>query len=54
MTVGGPSRLSERAVEEYHYVGRDLRNIAVLVAIMAAVMVVAVIIFNVMGLGHAG
>ena len=54
VTVAGPSRLSERAVEEYHYVGRDLRNIGVLVAIMAAVLVVAVIVFTVMGFGHAG
>jgi cobalamin biosynthesis Mg chelatase CobN len=54
VTVAGPSRLTERAAEEYHYVGRDLRNIAVLVGIMAAVLVVAVIVFNVLGLGHAG
>lgn len=47
------SGLSERAQAEYHYVGRDLRNMAVLVAIMAVMLVVAVIVFNVTGIGAA-
>jgi len=49
--VAGPSRLTERAAAEYHYVIRDLRNIGVLVAIMAVVLVVAVIGFNALGIG---
>jgi ribonuclease PH len=51
--VSGPSRLGERAMEEYHYVKRDLRNIGVLVLIMAAVLVVAFVLFNVMGITRA-
>jgi hypothetical protein len=50
-SVAGPSRLTERAAAEYHYVARDLRNIGVLVAIMAVVLLVAVIAFNAMGIG---
>ncbi len=50
-TVAGPSRLSERAAAEYHYVLRDLRNIGVLVAIMAILLVVAVLSFNALGIG---
>jgi hypothetical protein len=51
--VAGPSRLSERAIEEYHYVRRDLRNIGVLLAIMAVVLAVAVIAFNALGVVRA-
>ena len=46
----GSSRLSERAVAEYHYVQRDLRNIAVLAVILAALLAVATILVNVTGL----
>lgn len=46
----GTSRLSERAVAEYHYVRRDLRNIAVLAVILAALLAVATILVNVTGL----
>ena len=46
----GSSRLSERAVAEYHYVQRDLRNIAVLAIILAALLAVATILVNVTGL----
>jgi hypothetical protein len=49
MTVGS-SRLSERAVAEYHYVQRDLRNIAILAIILAALLAVATILVNVTGL----
>ncbi|HET8587321.1 MAG TPA: hypothetical protein VFM74_05525 [Candidatus Limnocylindria bacterium] len=49
----GPSRLGERAMEEYHYVKRDLHNIGVLVLVMAAVLVVAFVLFNVMGITRA-
>jgi hypothetical protein len=45
----GSSRL-EHAEQEYHYVKRDLRNIGVLVVVMAAVLVVAFVLFNVMGI----
>jgi hypothetical protein len=46
----GTSRLSERAAAEYHYVQRDLRNIAVLAIILAALLAVATILVNVTGL----
>jgi hypothetical protein len=49
ITVGS-SRLSERAVAEYHYVQRDLRNIAVLAIILAALLAAATILVNVTGL----
>ncbi|MBA3687871.1 MAG: hypothetical protein H0W81_03405 [Chloroflexi bacterium] len=49
--VGGPSRLSERAADEYHYVRRDLRNIAVLVVVMAILLGAAVVAFSVLGIG---
>jgi hypothetical protein len=51
LTVAGPSRLSERAIEEYHYVSRDLRNIAILIAVMVGILVVAVIAFTALGIG---
>lgn len=50
--VAGPSRLTERAIAEYHYVLRDLRNIAVLVVIMAVTLAAAAIIVNLMGIGQ--
>jgi hypothetical protein len=53
LAVAGPSRLSERAIEEYHYVRRDLRNIGVLLAIMAVVLAAAVIAFNALGVVRA-
>jgi len=53
LAVAGPSRLSERAIEEYHYVRRDLRNIGVLLAIMAVVLAVAVMAFNALGVVRA-
>jgi hypothetical protein len=49
--VAGPSRLSERAAAEYHYVRSDLRNIAVLVVVMAVMLGVAVVAFGAMGIG---
>jgi hypothetical protein len=53
VTVGGASRLSERAVAEYHYVQRDLRNIGVLVVIMAVLLLVATVAVNALGIGRA-
>lgn len=44
--VGTSSRLSESARLEYHYVGRDLRNTAVLTLIMGVLLVVAVVAVN--------
>lgn len=49
--VAGPSRLSERAAAEYHYVRRDLRNIAVLVVMMAIALGAAAFAFNALGIG---
>ena len=50
--VAGPSRLTERAIAEYHYVQRDLRNIAVLVVIMAVTLAAAALIVNLVGIGQ--
>jgi hypothetical protein len=47
--VAGASRLGERAREEYHYVARDLRNIGVLVLVIAVLLAVAVFAFNALG-----
>ena len=49
--VSGPSRLSERAATEYHYVRSDLRNIAVLVVVMAVLLGAAVVAFSALGIG---
>ena len=49
--VAGPSRLSERAASEYHYVIRDLRNIAVLVVVMGVLLGAAAIGFSALGIG---
>lgn len=48
--VRGTSQLGERARAEYHYVTRDLRNIGVLVVVIAVLLAVAVIAFNALGL----
>jgi hypothetical protein len=49
--TAGPSRLTERAAAEYHYVTRDLRNIGVLVLVIAALLAVATIAVNMLGIG---
>lgn len=49
--VSGPSRLGERAVAEYHYVRRDLRNIGMLVVVMAVALGIAAFAFNALGIG---
>jgi len=51
--VGGSSRLGERAVAEYHYVVRDLRNIGVLVVVLVVLLAVATFAVNGLGLGRA-
>lgn len=48
--IAGSSRLGERALEEYHYVKRDLRNIGVLLVIMIVLLIAAFVVFNVLGL----
>jgi len=50
--VAGPSRLSERAIAEYHYVQRDLRNIGVLVVILVALLAAGALIVNLLGIGQ--
>ena len=52
-SASGPSRLSERAVAEYHYVGRDLRNIAVLSVILAILLALSAVVVNLLGIGAA-
>jgi hypothetical protein len=52
VTVGGSSRLGERAAAEYHYVARDLRNIGVLVLVIAALLAAATVAVNVLGIGR--
>jgi hypothetical protein len=50
--VAGPSRLSERAISDYHYVVRDLRNIGILVGVMAVLLVLATIAVRALGIGQ--
>jgi hypothetical protein len=52
-STSGPSRLSERAVAEYHYVGRDLRNIGVLSVILAVLLALSAVVVNLLGIGAA-
>lgn len=47
-SVGSTLSLRERA--EYHYVERDLRNIGILTALMAVLLLVAWVAFNALGL----
>ena len=44
------STLTDRERAEYHYVERDLRNIGVLTAVMAVLLVVAYFAFSALGL----
>ena len=46
----GASRLNERAIAEYHYVGRDLRNIAVLTFVIVVVLVIASLALPALGI----
>ena len=50
--VAGPSRLSEREIADYHYVVRDLRNIGVLLGVMAVLLVLATIAVRSLGIGQ--
>lgn len=47
----GTSALSARARDEYHYVGRDLRNIGILAGVMLVILIVAFVIFRLAGGG---
>ena len=49
-TVGTGSTLTLRERAEYHYVERDLRNIGILSAVMAALLIAAWLAFNALGL----
>lgn len=51
--VAGPSQLTERAIAEYHYVFRDLRNIGVLVVVMVVLLLLATVVVKVSGIGQA-
>jgi hypothetical protein len=44
------STLTDRERADYHYVERDLRNIGVLTAVMAVLLVAAWLAFNALGL----
>lgn len=52
VVVTGTSRLGERAATEYHYVVRDLRNIGVLVLILAALLAAATVAVHALGIGQ--
>ncbi len=49
--AGGSSRLSERAASEYHYVGRDLRNIGILLVVMVVLLAISAVVVNLLGIG---
>jgi hypothetical protein len=48
--AGGGSSLTERERAEYHYVERDLRNIAILTALMLVLLAAAWFAFNALGI----
>ncbi len=50
ITAGAGSTLTTRERAEYHYVERDLRNIGILTAVMAVMLLVAWIAFSGLGL----
>jgi hypothetical protein len=50
VAASGPSGLGDRARAEYHYVGRDLRDITILTAVMAVGLIGAWFAFSAMGL----
>lgn len=51
--VAGPSRLSDRAIAEYHYVVSDLRNIGILAVVMVVLLVLATVAVRASGIGQA-
>ncbi|HSK94717.1 MAG TPA: hypothetical protein VLA76_11765 [Candidatus Angelobacter sp.] len=48
--VMGESRLSGRAQSDYHYVERDLRSIGIITLAMVAMLLVAWVVFQSLGL----
>jgi hypothetical protein len=46
----GPSTLTGRERAEYHYVERDLRNIGILTAVMAVLLLLAWVVFSALNL----
>jgi hypothetical protein len=50
--VGGGSRLTEQAAAEYHYVTADLRNIGMLFLAIVALLAVAFVVIEVLGIGR--
>jgi hypothetical protein len=48
--ASGASTLTTRERAEYHYVERDLRNIGILTAVMAVLLLLAWILFSALGL----
>ena len=46
----GESRLSGRAQSDYHYVERDLRSIGIITLAMVAMLLVAWVVFQSLGL----
>ncbi len=46
--ISHASALGAHAREEYHYVGRDLRNIGILVVIMFGILAAATLAINVL------
>lgn len=51
VTIGtSGSSLTARERADYHYVERDLRNIGILTVVMAAMLLVAWVVFNALGL----
>jgi hypothetical protein len=46
----GDSRLGDRAQAEYQYVEKDLRNIAIITVVMAAILLLAWFVFQATGL----
>ena len=49
--LSASSRLTEKAMAEYHYVRMDLRNIGVLSLVLLALLGVAYVVVNVLGIG---
>ena len=47
---GGASTLTTRERAEYHYVERDLRNIGILTAVIAALLLLAWVVFSALNL----
>ena len=49
--LAGSSRLTEKAMAEYHYVRMDLRNIGVLFLVLMGLLGVAYVLVDVLGIG---